>query len=309
MLSESQLNKILKPIGLAKFSGNSVKVLVKDGSLSGRNKAMDSAMVLLSGHSPSIKKDKPSFSSIGYISVEKWRIAFKPASKQGGSSAGVENEKALVDSINNIIKKTGGACDVIFIDKKNKKFKIIDATKVVQVGADTAGRKKADVLIHTQSGKSIPVSLKKDNAEYWESADSFFGREAGDILKKALKSNKVRLEPIPDMNNVYRLVPEVKIAATLSEKNDTVFGSDLLRDKGCVIQRTFTNTDFVYDKGVITIQVSFIAQKPSDITGDHDVVFLLRNDKTRTSKNLGISGIRILASYPARAKNALLIQR
>lgn len=308
MLSETKIKELLHGIGECKVSGKSIKVLVKDGSERGRNKAMADSMALLSMYKPSIRKDKPSFSSIGYISVETWRIAFKPASKQGGGSAGVDNEKNLVDAINYLIEKSGGSCDIIF-ESPSKTFKIENASSAVQVGSDTAGRKKADLIVKTESGKSVPISLKKDNAEYWESADSFFGEIAGKALQKAIKSGKVKLEPITGTKEVYRLVPEVKLLPTPQEKLDVVFGSDLLRDKGCVLQRTFSNSDFTYEDGAITIQTSFIVSKASDISGSHDVVFLLRNDKTRTSKNLGVSGVRILASYPNRAKNALLIPR
>ena len=103
----------------------------------------------------------------------------KPAKKQGKSSAGVDNEQKLVDFINSSAKT--GPINVFFMNK-NKTFDVIGCVEAISAGTDTSGRKKSDVNLIDYKGKVYPISIKKDDAEYWESADSYFGQEAKTII-------------------------------------------------------------------------------------------------------------------------------
>jgi len=233
--------------------------------------------------------------SMGHIDVDSFRVGVKPLSAQGSKSAGVENETNLVQNINNIIQ-TYGTCDVMFTDGTNK-FIIKEATSSKRVGADTAGRKKADLLVMSGS-KQYPISLKKDNAEYWESADSFWRENATKYLTGMVSENKVNVQSIG--GGVIKITPNIGVEATSEESTDVIFGSDIL-GKGCVITRTFDGSEFKYNgkTNCLTINVSSVITKLSQVPDSKKVWFLIRNDSTRKSIK-EYPGVRVLASYKSR---------
>lgn len=239
--------------------------------------------------------------SMGHIDVEGYRVGVKPLSAQGTKSAGVENEANLVKSINNIINEYG-VCDVLFTDGKHK-FLCKEVTTSKQVGADTAGRKKADVLIISAS-KQCPISLKKDNAEYWESADTLWRDNAQKYLTEMVADKKVTVETIG--GSVIKISPNIGIEATEEEAKNVIFGSDILGN-GCVVTRTFDGSEFKFDGSINTlvINVSSVIVKLSDVPNDKKVWFLIRNDSTRKAIP-GYPGTRALASYKSRINNNVL---
>lgn len=242
--------------------------------------------------------------SLGHIDVGNYRIAVKPLSRQGTASAGVENEVNLVQAINNVIEQSG-VCDVIFTDG-SKKFTIKSASKASRVGEDTAGRKKADLLVYSGS-ISYPISLKKDNAEYWESADTLWKENAVNFLTKAVAKKDVIVEPVA--GGVIKITPSIAIEATPEEAKNVIFGSDIF-GKGCVVTRTFKGEDFNYDgkTNTLTIDCSNLIINLNDVPDSKKVWFLIRNDSTRKSIT-NFPGTRALASYKSRAtsgKNKLV---
>lgn len=92
-----------------------------------------------------------------------------------------------------------------------------------------------------------------------------------------------------------------------------MFGSDIL-GKGCVIQETFININYkITDDEWIEIPVSNLYKTVKDVMfdKDHNVWFLIRNDKTRSSRTIGYKGLRVLAVYKKRVrmKNKLYIKK
>lgn len=239
--------------------------------------------------------------SMGHIDVEQYRVGVKPLSAQGAKSAGVENEANLVQAINYVINEYG-TCDVMFTDGTHK-FLCKEATLAKQVGADTAGRKKADLLVMSGS-KQYPVSLKKDNAEYWESADTLWKDEAIKYLTEMVAKRKVSVQGIG--GGVVKITPNIGVEATQEEAINVIFGSDIL-GKGCVVTRTFDGTEFKYDgkTNCLIINVSSVITKLSDVPADKKVWFLIRNDSTRKSIT-GYAGTRALASYKSRINSNVL---
>lgn len=235
--------------------------------------------------------------SMGHIDVGSFRIGVKPLSAQGTASAGVANETNLVQAINYVIEKYG-VCDVLFTDGKHKHL-IKEAKLARRTGEDTAGRKKADLTITDGKGKVIPVSLKKDNAEYWESADSFWRESAKHFLDKAVKEGKVKVDSLA--GGVIKITPNIGIEATVEETKSVVFGSDILPNKGSVVTRTFVGDDFKYtgENNTLTINCSSVITKMGDIPDSKTVWFLIRNDSTRKSIP-NYPGTRALAAYKSR---------
>lgn len=243
--------------------------------------------------------------SLGHIDVGNFRVGVKPLSAQGGKSAGVDNEVIFVNSINEMVEENGN-CDLILTDG-SKKFKVASVKEAKRVGEDTAGRKKSDVNIITTKGIIIPISIKKDNAEYWESADSFWRENASKFLNAMIADEQVSTQDIG--GGAIKLTHNIGIEATDTESTDVIFGSDILKGKGCVITKTFSGTEFSFDgtKNSIIVDVSNIITKLSDVPDSKTVWFLIRNDSTRKSIP-NFPGTRCLASYKSRInKNVIKI--
>ena len=228
----------------------------------------------------------------------------KPQGRSGVKSAGLESEQAFVNGINKICndnsKKEG--VNIRFIGSNGITFECKGVTKATSTGLDTSNRKKADAILH--GDREYPISLKKRNAEYWESADSYAGELARKLIDKAVEEGKTELVPVGS-SQVLKLTKELVYKATKAQTRNVVFGSDLL-GKGCVIQETFAGTMnyTVTEDEWIEIKVSKIFKTISDVENDstHAVWFLIRNDRTRNSKTIGYRGLRVLAAYASRVK-------
>lgn len=282
---------------IKKVSGNKIAVLTEENRvdvLKDINKKIKGS---------TYDKTPSSESSVGKVKIGAFAILAKPAGKQGTASAGVGNEQFLVETINKSIKKMGSV-NVIF-KAGSKTFKIQNCSSIASVGADTAGRKKADVVLVNKRGVKFPISIKKDDAETWESADSYFSQEAKKIIDKAIKAKKTRLVR---HGTYYTIEPNIAVTSTRKEKTDVVFGSDLAQN-GAVITKTFSKDDFELDGENLQVTVSNIITELTDVKGDKDVYFLIRNDKTRKSIP-EYPGIRILAAYKKRInKNVVVVER
>jgi hypothetical protein len=249
-----------------------------------------------------VRYDKSTtFSSIGHLVIEdKFQVTAKPKNRQGASSAGVDNEIVLVEEINKAVKDSDDKMIDVIFKHGAATFKIANVTEAVRAGADTAGRKKSDVNIITNKGKSIPISIKKDNAENWESADSYWGQTARLFVDAAVNANMVKLEK---EGGIFKLSPNLAVKSTKEEKTNVVFGSDILAGKGAVIKKTFARDDFRFDgkKNSLSISVGEIIRSLSDVEGSpSDVWFLIRNDRTRLGSPIGYPGLRVLAVYASR---------
>lgn len=241
-------------------------------------------------------------SSVGRVKIQQFQILAKPAGKQGKASAGVGNEDFLIDYINEVTKN--GPVNITF-KAPDKEFEIFGCKSAKSVGTDTAGRKKADVLIYDVNDRSYPISIKKDDAETWESADSYFSAEAKEIIEKAVAKKRTKLV---DHKTYFTIEPNIAVPAKLQEKKAVVFGSDIA-DGGAVITKTFMSSSFKMIEDKLVIEVSNIITKLEDVKGDKDVYFLIRNDKTRKSIK-EYPGIRVLASYKKRInKNVIVVER
>ena len=291
------LTTVLFSIGynnIKKISGRKVAVLTDENRVDVLVKIQKAISGSAYDRTPS------SESSVGKVKIGLFNVLVKPLSKQGKASAGLDNEDFLVDYVNSIIK-TLGSVNIVF--KHNTKTYVINnCVSVAAVGGDTKGRKKADVMFRNNARIGFPVSIKKDNAEIWESADSYFSEEAKRIIDNAVANNKTSLV---NKGTHFNIEPNIAVEATRQEKLDVVFGADLLPN-GAVITRTFSTGDFSLSDETLTITVSSIITQANDIKGDKDVFFLIRNDKTRRSI-MEYPGIRILAVYKKRINPKVVV--
>jgi hypothetical protein len=253
-----------------------------------------------------IYNDRPSSdSSIGKLEVQGFKIYVKPLSKQGSSSAGLANEKILATNVNDVVKQ--GACDVIFMHGSNK-FVVKEVIRADLVGTDTTHKKKSDLNLVTRDGKTIPISIKQDNAEIWESADNWASNAKKIVDDQVAKKNsEIQLT---NENGIYSVSPNFAVVANSEEVKSVVFGSDILSEKGAIISRTFVPADFKYDglTNTLTVNVSGIIRTEKDIPEEKKVYFLIRNDRTRNIRGF-YRGLRVLAVYKKRlTKNVLVLK-
>lgn len=279
---------------IKKISSRRFAVLI-DGPTKARSEALGKIENELKSHGAVWDKQPSSVSSMGMVKLGNTSILVKPASRQGGQSAGLGNESILVDAVNNHIHEFGPV-DVEFLGPGAGSFLVKGVTAAEGAGSDTKGRKKSDVNLVAASGK-IPISVKKDNAVYWESADTFYGPRAATKIDELLESGEIE---IIDKGGYYNISPNIAIAATPQETKDVVFGNDILGN-GAVIKKTFTSGAFSYDqaKNTLVVQSTYVITDISHVTGDYSVWFFIRNDKTRKSVP-GYPGIRVLAAYEKR---------
>jgi len=199
----------------------------------------------------------------------------------------IKNEIYLEKSISQIIWDTLSTVTIIFKERgKRIILKQVRGTK--HVGSNVAGRKKADILIVVKQYK-IPVSIKMQTASFWESADTYWGKNARKMLERAAIEKKLDA----NMNgNTMRMKKPVGTTATRQEEKDVVFGSDIVRS-GFIVKQTFKAKDFNYDgkHTTLTIMCDRLYQKQSDLKSNDKAWFVLRNNKNIKSKNIGINGI------------------
>lgn len=218
-------------------------------------------------------------SSIGGVKIGKISVIVKPKSKQGVSSAGKSNEDFFVNSVNLYASKESP----ITVKIKSQKVVIKTIENVIEckdTSLSTGDRSKADVELLLQNGDSIGISIKKKNAEFWESPVKYFRMEAIKILEKLLDDNKIELEHLSGQN--FKIKPEVAIKATKQEVEDVVFGNDLKNGKGFVIKQTFTKNDFDFDdeKGILTIDCYKLYEDYNDVK-ENDIHFIIINKTNR----------------------------
>jgi len=304
-LSKPDIESVLKKSGYSdlKVSGNKIGVLVQipDGEKKDqfRSAILREILGLMKQNfprsRPTLSMD-PRLSSIGGIEFADTpvKILVKDSGIQGDQSAGVANEIEMASLLQSVIDRYGSV-NVTFVDPRGKTLTINDCNSVDVAGRDTGGRKKADVVLQSPE-RSLPISIKKLNAEAWESADNLFGKKARGIIDDLVKDKQVRLQKLEKTRNgqpVYALSKEIVVEPTEEEAMNAIFGSDLNTKGGIVIQ-TFKPEHFVQTGQDVTIEAHAVITNKADIPESHLMVWLLRNDSNRNSTALGLPGIRIM---------------
>jgi hypothetical protein len=304
-LSKPDIESVLKKSGYSdlKVSGNKIGVLVQipDGEKKDqfRSAILREILGLMKQNfprsRPTLSMD-PRLSSIGGIEFADTpvKILVKDSGIQGDQSAGVANEIEMASLLQSVIDRYGSV-NVTFVDPRGKTLTINDCNSVDVAGRDTGGRKKADVVLQSPE-RSLPISIKKLNAEAWESADNLFGKKARGIIDDLVKDKQVRLQKLEKTRNgqpVYALSKEIVVEPTEEEAMNAIFGSDL-NPKGGIVIQTFKPEHFVQTGQDVTIEAHAVITNKADIPESHLMVWLLRNDSNRNSTALGLPGIRIM---------------
>ena len=315
----AQLEQILRKNGFSSFkkATNTRLAVLVDGSQQSRVNALNKIAEVLGGkYSPDYRtpivqgRGGSVVSSIGVVEVDDKLVFVKPRSSQGNQSAGIGNEMSFVNSINQYLEQgKGGAFYNISLelyDSSGKKFIIREVFYAVSAGSDTAGRKKSDVNLIT-SGGTIPLSLKKGNAEYWESADTLWGKNASVVLEH-LNSTGIVKTKISSAGLTFfeNGVSGVAIEASQQEKINFVFGSDLL-GTGAIVKKTFNPGDFSFDEKLLHLKIrcDHVYTTLQELeSSNEDVYLLIRRDSTRKSIP-NYPGLRVLATYKSRVSGGV----
>jgi hypothetical protein len=229
-------------------------------------------------------------SSLGaIIANDGTAIIVKPKEKQGGGSAGLDNEDALTNGINEYTSE--GAINIVF-KGTNQSISFNNVTLAKQVGANTSGGKKSDVALYSNDNIIGNLSLKKSNASMWESADKRYRPLVNSLVTKLEKKEfpNVGLRST-EKEGIYRLF-DPQTNTDLSgvvinnlpdnENESTVFGTD--EPKVQVVKHTFQPSDFSFDNGVLTIKAGTILTSLDDIEGtEYEPILVIRHDVTRTA--------------------------
>jgi hypothetical protein len=228
-------------------------------------------------------------SSIGHVKLDEYKILAKPINKQGAFAPGLMNELILIQQVNAYLKEHG-TIDIEFA-ARNKKLLLKNVHSVTGLGRTNAKGNRADIIFH--GDQDYPISIKKADAENWAKIETYWGARAKVILDDLVNKGEIELKQI---DHYYRVNREIAVKPTEQDKEFVAFG----KDNAKMVQRSFENQDFkmVNDK-TLRIKADYVATDLSDLTGKHDVWFLIRNDKTRNPKDF-LPGLTLSAVYPIR---------
>jgi hypothetical protein len=300
------------PIELEKLGFNQLKTIGNEVSILTQPEATHRRTVLKQvDHEFDNAKYNPSTlrSSIGHVDIDypnskkKGFVTAKPLNRQGDSSAGVDNELKLANQISKALAIANPITVVFNAPGKQKIIK--NVTDVVVKGRQTTNHAKADIVLKTK-GQDFPISIKKNNAEYWESADSYepARKISNQIIKKLESTGQVSLT---NQGSFYYLIPSIAFPASAEEKSKMAFGTDILGN-GAVISQSFEDDNFEWDdsRSTLKIKVSEILDSEKDLTDENDVWFIVRNDSNRRTRGF-YPGLRILACKPKRLTQGVML--
>ncbi len=307
-LTKNDVETVLRSAGYEDFkiNGNKINVIVQIPSGAKKNQFRTAMLDEILGvlrqqmaeYDPTYSKD-PGLSSLGGIVFDNSPVSIvvKDSGKQGDNSAGVANELELASLLQSVVEKYGAA-NVNFVDERGKTLSISDCTEVDVAGRSTAGRRKADVVLRSEA-QSLPISIKKLDADMWESADNMFGVRARGVINNLIDDGIIKLNRIGTRKvrgsevPVYELSKEIVMEPTEEEALSAIFGSDINPEGGVVIQ-TFKPEHFKQEGDTVTVDAHAVIANVEDIPESHVMVWLIRNDSTRNGGSLGIAGLRPL---------------
>ena len=231
-------------------------------------------------------------SSIGGIKYKNAKFLLKPSGLQGRASAGTENEDVLVNEVKKYLQQ--GAKNVIF-QGTNQNYVTKNIKEILDVGYDTASGKKADVVL--VGDKKYPISIKKDNAGFWESSDTRYKDvvlKLSDKIKNGDFAPQLVFKPFVDkMGNTKEGInimfndetnkPVTGVIVTnlpTKDEQSIIFGSD----NAVVIYKTYLPSDFDLQGENLNVKVNNIITDLKQIEElNLEPVLNIRRDVTRTA--------------------------
>ena len=212
-------------------------------------------------------------SSMGGIRYKGARFLVKPVGRQGRSAPGLDNEDVLVNNVRKYLDE--GAKNVIF-KGENKNYVCRNITSIDDVGYDVASGKKADVILRGET-EDYPISIKKLNAGFWESADRRYKSVLMNLLDKINDGEvpPLGLRPYLDVQGnekegifvMYDTNTNKKISGVIvtdlpdREESSIIFGSDNV----VVIYGTYLDSSFKLEGDDLIVKVGKILENLDDV--------------------------------------------
>jgi len=229
-------------------------------------------------------------SSIGGMRYKGARFLIKPEGLQGRNAPGLDNEDILVNNVKKYLEE--GAKNIIF-KGENKNYTCSNVIGIKDVGLDVVGGKKADVIIEGKN-ENYPISIKKLNAGFWESADRRYKSVLMNLLDKINDGDipGLGLRPYLDVQGnekkgifvMYDTNTNKKISGVIvtdlpdKEENSIIFGSD----NAVVIYGTYLDSSFKLEGENLIIKVGKILENLDDVAEFNlEPVLNIRHDSTR----------------------------
>ena len=234
-------------------------------------------------------------SSMGGVRYKSAIALIKPKEKQGRSSAGLGNEDFFINNINQLI------ADISPVDVYLNDYKVTNVKKALGVGTKISTYKKTDVVFKRESEEDFNISLKKDNAEIWESADARYKKLVKEFVDEinSGKNPDIYFEKYVDKTgkakpNIYKMFDVatnkpvsgvIKKIDDVDEVKQIVWGGD---EVDVVLVRTFISSDFKIKEDGLHIKVTELVFDLSDLKKYDLWPYLkIRHDVTR-NKTFGI---------------------
>ena len=260
-------------------------------------------------------------SSMGAVLYKGATFLLKPSGAQGRASAGTENEDILENELKKYLED--GPKNVVFVGS-NKNYSTKAIEDVVGVGYDVAGGKKADVVL--KGDKDYPISIKKDNAGFWESSDSRYKDVVAKLTSKIQNGDfapELVFKPFKDklgnrkegINVMHNDKTDTKVSGVIvtdlpsKDEQSIIFGSD----DAVVVYRTYSPKDFSLEGDTVRVEVTKIIEDINDVEKFNlEPVLNIRHDSTRKAtgglratvqpenllyKNGGLTGGKVELSY------------
>jgi len=233
-----------------------------------------------------------SFSSLGYLTYGDVKIAIKPSGAQGKGSAGLGNEDIFVTNVNKYLEN--GPLNIIITDGE-RSIEWVDVDSAKGTGTSVTSYSKSDVNFYNGDNDLGGVSLKKNNAIYWESADVRFKDEVNNLLDAILTGklgDKISYKPLIDKRGnedpiIIRMwnketdekIPGI-VVTDLPEIDtyQAIFGND----KVPVAMGTWKDSDFSLQGDDLVIEASKVYEDIEDVKEDGAMPVLnIRHDMTK----------------------------
>jgi len=255
------------------------------------------------------------FSSIGHFMFGQSKFGIKPLEKQGGKSAGLGNEGEFVNGITPLLQD--GPKNVIVTDG-NYNIVYKNVTKVEETGRKTSDYSKSDVNFFDGNEDLGGLSLKQDNAVFWESADVRYKDVTNNLLDAIINGklkDKLSFKPFidnrgnedPNIIRLYNKTGEQGVSGVIVTDlpDQDVFQMIFGNDKVPVAVRTFRPSDFKVEGNNIIVTVSKIYKTVKDVEDDRaEPILHIRHDKTRRASR----GLRALVqTEKSLYKNSKLV--
>lgn len=242
----------------------------------------------------------------GYRTPEGIEIIHKNQTSVG--DAGLDNEDIVVRKINERIQVEGGPITVVFKSANNVDLTYNKVESAEGVGRETGDNLKADIKLF--NGKPNPISIKKDGPFRWSSAMKTHGKIFDAVLQPALKGTE-DLKLVVDQENP-------KLLKMLNPKNNKFYGSIFVtgapgmdyktlafgNDNAAVVKRTFSDADFNFDNGKLTITTSANYTEDSHFSNDDLPIIRFEQNASKATRLEGHRGRGItIRTVPSKGFN------